>query len=308
MPNHQELFRIVLEELNAVFPSGYRKKPLTDRIALVLNISDELKTQIYESGKGYVFEGRVGWAITYLGKAGLIDKAIRGLNIISAEGKKLLETVDGPFNNNTLKRFPSFLEFVNPQLIDIEDDIARSEFQNSTVLQEPPIEFIARQHALYKAELADELLEFIIKQTPLFFEKLIIDLLIKMGYGGSYKDAAKHLGKSGDEGIDGIISEDRLGLGRIYLQAKKYNRNNSIGRPDIQSFVGALSSKGLNTKGVFITTSKFTNEAKSFISHTTNIVLIDGKELAQLMMEYELGVSTQQTFIIQKIDTDYFEE
>jgi restriction system protein len=308
MPNHQELFRIVLEELNAVFPSGYKKKPLANEIANKLNLSNELRTQIYESGRGYIFEGRVGWAITYLSKAGLIDKSLRGINIISEEGKNLLATVNGPYDNNTLKRYRSFLEFVAPHAIDNSEELSKSEFQKPFISSEPPLEYITKQYAIYKEELAEELLDIIISQTPAFFERLIIDLLIKMGYGGSYKDAAKHLGKSGDEGIDGIISEDRLGLGRIYLQAKKYDRSNAIGRPAIQSFAGALSSKGLNTKGVFITTSKFTNDAKSYVSHTTNIVLIDGKELTQLMMEYGLGVSTQQTFVIQKIDTDYFED
>jgi len=308
MPNHQELFRIVLEELNSEFPSGFKKKPLADRIANVLNLSNDLRTKIYESGRGYVFEGRVGWAITYLAKAGLIDKSKRGYNVISDEGKRLLKTVSAPINNGTLMRYPSFLEFINPQISENENLLFRTNIQNLIEVEEPPIELIARKHALYKADLADELLEFIIKQSPVFFERLIIDLLIRMGYGGSYKDASNHLGKSGDEGIDGIINNDRLGLAKIYLQAKKYNRDNPVGRPAIQSFVGALSGKGANTQGVFITTSKFTYDAKSYESRTANIVLIDGTELAQLMMEYGLGVSTQQTFIIQKIDTDYFEE
>ncbi|MFY8035201.1 MAG: restriction endonuclease [Flexibacteraceae bacterium] len=308
LPTYQELLKPVLEELNAVFPEGLRKVPLSERIANNLNIPFELRNQKYDSGRGIVFDERVGWAVTYLVKAGLIDKAARGLNKITDEGKNLLLNQDGPYDNNTLRRYPSFIEYLSPRIgenTDLNSEQPMVRFQTN---HEPPLEFITSQYAIIKAELANEIIDYILNQSPTFFEKLIIELLTKIGYGGNFKDSSQHSGQPGDEGIDGIINEDRLGLGKIYLQAKRYRRDIPVGRPAIQSFAGALSGRGAITKGVFITTSKFTSEAKSFISHTSNIVLIDGNQLAELMMEYGLGVSTQQTFVIQKIDTDYFED
>ncbi|WP_272898063.1 restriction endonuclease [Beggiatoa leptomitoformis] len=156
--------------------------------------------------------------------------------------------------------------------------------------------------------LATELLNRIIELSPAFFERLVVELLVKMGYGGSIKDAGKTIGRTGDEGIDGMIKEDKLGLGIIYLQAKRWQPNNTVGRPELQKFVGALAGQGAK-KGVFITTSRFTKDAIDYVpKNDTRIVLIDGEQLAQLMIDYNLGCTTQQTYELKKIDSDYFDE
>ncbi len=159
-----------------------------------------------------------------------------------------------------------------------------------------------------RKSLASELLNKVVDLSPAFFERLVVELLVKMGYGGSIKDAGKAMGKSGDEGIDGTIKEDKLGLDIIYIQAKRWRPGNVVGRPELQKFVGALAGQGAK-KGIFITTSNFTKEALEYTPRNeTKIVLIDGEQLAQLMIDYNLGCTTQQTYEIKKIDSDYFEE
>ena len=169
-----------------------------------------------------------------------------------------------------------------------------------------PEERIEAVHAELRATLRRELLERIAGNSPAFFETLIIDLLVAMGYGGTHRSAAQQLGRTGDGGVDGVINEDRLGLDRIYVQAKRYGTGNAIGRPDVQAFVGSLVGLGA-TKGVFVTASTFSTQARDFVRHLTQrIILIDGQTLADLIVEHGIGVRTSQTITLQRVDEDYF--
>lgn len=201
-----------------------------------------------------------------------------------------------------LEQFPEFIAFQNSSK-NIPNSLSRSDdaFKDST-----PEEEIELAYQGLKNLLAEELLTRILSCSPVFFEQLVVDLLVKMGYGGSRKDAGERIGKSGDEGIDGIIKEDRLGLDAIYIQAKRWQ--GSVGRPEIQKFVGALQGQRAK-KGVFITTSGYTADALDYIKMTdAKVVLIDGSQLANLMIEFDLGVSVSSSYIVKKIDSDYFEE
>lgn len=207
---------------------------------------------------------------------------------------------------NFLKQFPAFLDFrsVSRNNNEIErDDTAVIENNEQT-----PEEVLDKAYQRIRKSLASELLNRVVDLSPAFFERLVVELLVKMGYGGSIKDAGKALGKSGDEGIDGTIKEDKLGLDVIYIQAKRWKPGNVVGRPELQKFVGALAGQGAK-KGIFITTSNFTKEALDYTPRNeTKIVLIDGEQLAQLMIDYNLGCTTQQTYELKKIDSDYFGE
>ncbi len=203
-----------------------------------------------------------------------------------------------------LRQFPEFQEFnrVNKQneTITVESNLLASDQEQN------PEELLANSYQEIRQALATDLLSILRKLSPDDFEKLVVELLIKMGYGGSIRDAGKAVGKSGDQGIDGIIKEDRLGLDIIYIQAKRWADNNAVGRPEIQKFVGALAGQGAK-KGIFITTSYFTQEALEYAPRNEiKIVLIDGEELGQLMIDYNLGVSTQEIYEIKRIDHDYF--
>ncbi len=208
-------------------------------------------------------------------------------------------------NVKFLKQFPEFVDFQTPKRG--ESGNTDSEFLDETVPQTPE-ETLEGSYQRIRKALAQDLLNKVIALSPAFFERLVVELLVKMGYGGSMKDAGKAIGKSGDEGIDGTIKEDKLGLDIIYIQAKKWAPGNVVGRPELHKFVGALAGQGAK-KGVFITTSSFTREAAEYIPRNeTKIVLIDGEQLAQLMIDYNLGVTVQQTYELKRMDNDYFGE
>jgi restriction system protein len=202
-----------------------------------------------------------------------------------------------------LKQFDEYNEFLKITNDNKNDDGTVSEIETHT-----PEELMEVAFQNIKRTLADEILEKIRNVSPSFFEKLVVDLLVKMGYGGSIKDAGKAIGKTNDEGIDGTIKEDKLGLDVIYIQAKRWKEGNVVGRPELHKFVGALAGQGAK-KGIFITASMFTKEAIEYTpKNETKIILIDGIQLAELMIEYNVGVSNQQTYEIKKIDNDYFDE
>ncbi|MFG6439296.1 restriction endonuclease [Pelomonas margarita] len=273
-----------------------------ERLAVDFNLSQEEQTELLPSGQQAVFTNRVAWARFYLKKAGLIDSPRRGSLKITERGLSVLANSPTTIDNKFLDQYQEFKEFressKSPQMV-------QSPTSTEEELQTPE-ENLEQAHQRIRSELAEELLQKILVCSPAFFEHLVVELLVKMGYGGSRKDAGERVGQSGDGGIDGIIKEDRLGLDTIYIQAKRWQ--GTVGRPEIQKFVGALSGQRAK-KGVFIATSRFTADAIEYVSLIeTKVVLIDGGKLAALMIDFDVGVSTQATYVIKKIDSDYFEE
>jgi restriction system protein len=257
------------------------------------------------SGQSLLFANRVGWARTYLKKAGLLDAPRRGMVSITERGLEVLKTNPKRVDNSLLKQFPEFLEFQN---IKKDDGETLSTLDSPTTEKQTPEETIDLAYQNIRQSLAQELIDTVRRLTPAFFERLVVELLVKMGYGGSIKDAGKAIGKTGDEGIDGTIKEDKLGLDIIYIQAKRWQIGNVVGRPELHKFVGALAGQGAK-KGIFITTSSFSKDALTYApKNETKIVLIDGVQLAQLMIDYNLGVSVQRVYEIKRLDNDYFEE
>jgi len=202
-----------------------------------------------------------------------------------------------------LKQFPEYIEFRETVRESAEETVDDEDLEGLT-----PEEALENAYQRIRNDLSDELLEYVLNSTPGFFEKLVVELLVKMGYGGSQRDAARAVGQSGDEGIDGIIDEDRLGLDTIYVQAKKWKESSSVGRPEIQKFVGALQGKKAK-KGIFITTTSFSKEASEYASNIDiKVVLIDGSRLTDLMIDYGVGVSTRTQYELKELDSDYFGE
>lgn len=265
------------------------------------SLSEEEKTRLLPSGQQPVFYNRVGWARTYLKKAGLVEDPRRGYFQITEKGRLVLEENPPKIDMKYLKRFPEYIEFRQTVRETADKVIEEEDLEGLT-----PEEALEDAYQRIRRDLADELLEYVQKSTPGFFEKLVVELLVKMGYGGSQRSAARAVGQSGDEGIDGIIDEDRLGLDTIYVQAKKWKLDNPVGRPEIQKFVGALQGKKAK-KGIFITTSRFSDDAHQYASGIdTKVVLIDGQRLTDLMIDAGVGVSSSTAYEIKSLDTDYF--
>lgn len=269
-----------------------------EKLAQEFGLSEEEKSSLIPSGQPR-FENRVGWAKTYLKKSGLITYPIRGHIQITQRGLDVLEENPQTIDMEYLKRFPEYVEF--RQGSQGGDETPDDGGEDST-----PEEALENAYQKIRDDLADELLETILKSPPVFFEKLVVDLLVAMGYGGTHRDTARAVGRSGDEGIDGIIDEDRLGLETIYLQAKRWQLDSKIGSPQIRDFVGALTYKNAR-KGVFITTTDFTDDARHFASGLSiKVVLINGERLANLMIDYGIGVTTRINYEIKNLDSDYF--
>ncbi len=268
-----------------------------------LKLTEEEKKQLLPSGTQTFIQNRVGWAGSYLKQAGLLFYPKRGLTSITEDGKKLLKENPAHIDNQFLKRYNKFLEFYDKKRS--TKRIEKS--SHETEKEMTPQEALEYGYERINESLASDLLNIIKEKSAEFFENLVVELLLKMGYGGSKQEAGEVIGKSGDGGIDGIIKEDKLGLDIIYIQAKRWQ--GTVGRPEIQKFTGALSGQGAR-KGIFITTSNFTKDAIDYANQnqTYKIVLIDGDKLTELMIEHNLGVSTTATYEIKKIDADYFEE
>ncbi len=251
-----------------------------------------------------LFSNRVHWAATYLKKAGLLEPAGRAQIRITAEGKAVLANPPKRIDRSFLLRYPSFVEFAQAKPKDSGTAPPTSAPEVET--EATPRERIDAAEKELAQDLADELLAKVKAATATFFEHLVIDLLRKMGYGGPQLDAGQHLGKSGDAGLDGVIWQDRLGLEAVYVQAKRWD--NTVSRPEVQKFAGSLEGAKAR-KGVFMTTATFSHEAREYTRGIEKrIVLIDGSELVRLMIEHNIGVSTEATVKIQRIDNDYFEE
>jgi len=303
IPDYQSLMLPLLRLVSD--KQEYRYRDLIDKLALEFKLTDEERKELLASGSQPVFDNRVGWAKTYLKKAGLIDAPKRATFVITELGLQTLKKNPDRIDAKYLRQFPAFLEFVHAGKTESEGE---EEAISQEITEQTPEENLDKAYQRIRKSLADELLAKVIDLSPAFFERLVIELLVKMGYGGSIKDAGKAIGKSGDEGIDGTIKEDRLGLDIIYVQAKRWKTGNVVGRPEIQKFVGALAGQGAK-KGIFITTSSFTKEALDYTpKNETKIVLIDGERLAQNMIDFNIGCTTQQIYELKKIDSDYFYE
>ena len=261
------------------------------------------RAELIPSGQPRMYN-RLGWAATYLRKTGLLSSSARGKFEITPRGVDVLRKAPENIDIHFLKQFSEFAEFR-----------VRRERENNNVQTAPivddaqtPDEIMDAAYQTLRQSLVDEILRTLKNCSPAFFERLVVDVLVKMGYGGTRQDAGKAIGRSGDEGIDGIINEDRLGLDVIYIQAKKWDKDNSIGRPEIQKFAGALMGKKAQ-KGVFITTSSFTKDAQEYANQIgSKIILIDGIMLAQLMIDYNVGVNLVASYELKRLDSDYFEE
>lgn len=278
-------------------------RDVTDGLAKQLGVTEEEKKELLPSGAAPVFYNRTAWAKTYLKKAGLIDSPKQGIVVITPRGIDVLKRNPTSINARFLKQFAEFVEFQSPKTEN--DDQADLIDDTST---ETPEEALETAYQKIRKSLAQDILNKVMTLSPAFFEKLVVELLVKMGYGGSIKDAGRAIGKSGDEGIDGTIKEDKLGLDIIYIQAKRWQLGNVVGRPEIHKFVGALAGQGAK-KGIFITTSSFTKEALEYTpKNETKIVLIDGQQLAQYMIDYNLGVTSVNSYEVKRMDSDYFGE
>lgn len=282
----------------------YKLSDTVETLAQQFRLSDKERSELLPSGQTFVFGSRVGWARTYLKKSGLLDAPKRGIITITKRGKDVLKENVSEINVKYLKKFPEFLEFQAAK----KEEISVIEIGpiEESKLHQTPEELIESGYLSIRKSLEQEILLKLKNIHPSFFEKIVVELLVKMGYGGSIAEAGKATRYSNDEGIDGIIKEDKLGLDVIYIQAKRWE--GVVGRPELHKFVGALAGQGAK-KGIFITTSSFTKDAEQYTpKNETKIVLIDGEKLAQYMIDYNLGVSVQNTYEIKKIDSDYFEE
>lgn len=272
---------------------------VTDVLADQLNLSAEDRREMLPSGRQTRFRNRVGWVATHLRKAGLLESTGRGKFRITARGIDVLKENPQYLDMKYLQQFPEYREFRG--LNNYEEDDSPPSPDN---LQTPE-ELLEFAHQKLIAQLSEELLERVKNSLPDFFEKLVLDLLVTMGYGGSVKDAAEKVGRTGDGGIDGVIKEDKLGLDVICVQAKRWQ--NPVGVSVVREFVGSLLDRKAK-KGVLITTSSFSNEAREYAGRVGNTVLIDGQKLAELMIEHGVGVTEIARYTVYKIDSDYFEE
>jgi len=273
-------------------------KEVKKYVASVFALTDTELAELLPSARQTVFVNRIGWARTYLKKAGLIDSPARATFVITQQGLDVLKDDPAVIDNEYLMRFDSFREFQNITAGETHVCV------DLTIENDTPDDTFEGAFKKINESLADDLLAEVVKLSPISFEQMVIDLLSQMGYG-AFENAGKTTAITGDEGIDGVIMEDKLGFDLIYIQAKKWDLESTVGRPDVQSFVGAISGKG--GKGLFVTTAKFSKQAVEYAKHQ-HIILIDGQKLTNLMIEHNFGVSVKKTFEIKAIDTDVFNE
>ncbi|MCO6159695.1 restriction endonuclease [Asaia lannensis] len=307
VPNYQTL---MLPVLRLAATGEQRVAEVAEHIADELGLSADEREELLPSGGQRLLHNRIHWAKFYMTKAGLIASPKRGRFVATEAGKILLNTNPTQLGVDDLKSYQSFNDFYSGQKPTEDENAATalplSEFPQASETATPEEQVEAAYQAMQSA-LRAELLERIVQNSPAFFEHLIVDLLIAMGYGGSQRSAATQLGRSGDGGVDGVINEDKLGLDRVYVQAKRY-ADAIIGRPDVQAFVGSLVGHGA-TKGVFVTTSGFSTQARDYVKHLTQrVILIDGERLTELMIEYGVGVRISRAIAFKRLDEDFFAE
>lgn len=300
IPKYNELYRLVLLSLQD--GGVHSMKEVRDFIISTLHLTEQdLAETLPSNPKSSVFSGRVGWAKTYLLKARMIDSPQRGHIVITPSGKALLESGISITNTVLAQKCPEFLDFYRRKSSG-SDSIALASDEVQAEAPETPQETFERVYAIINEQLADDLLAEVLNQTPAFFEQLVVDLMKAMNYGEGF--VTKY---SGDDGIDGIIHEDQLGFNLIYIQAKRWKPDVTIGKPELQKFAGAMMGPPRVEKGLFITTAKFSPKARDF-ANAQHIILVDGKHLTELMIEYGVGVSTQKAYLIKRVDSDYFSD
>lgn len=306
VPDYQALMLPLLEQL----ADGKERlvRELREEVATRLRLSEADRAELLPSGKQPMFDNRLGWAKTYLDKAGLVRSVRRGVCQITERGKSVLAQKPRTLDTGTLMKFSEFQDFVERSNDDIEsgtDEQSRSKNAVSPPAITPE-EAFERAYKDLRKKTEAELLATTLQASPRFFERLVVELLVKMGYGGSLEDAGRALGRSHDGGVDGMIKEDPLGLDVIYVQAKRWQ--NTVGRPEVQGFAGTLEGERAR-KGVFITTSTFSKEAREYVARIDKkIVLIDGTHLASLMFDFGIGVNAVGTYELKRVDSDFFSE
>ncbi len=296
IPKYYEMHKPFLELLKD--GQLHSLKELKVEVAKHFNLDDNALAELLPSGRQTILTNRIGWARTYLKKAGLIDSPSRAMFVITQQGRDVLTENPVVIDNNYLMKFESFREFQN---LTAANNVGTDTLPTDNATPDDTFEESFKK---INDSLADDLLSEVVKLSPVSFEQMVIDLLSKMGYG-AFENAGRTTAISGDEGIDGIIMEDKLGFNLIYIQAKKWDLDRTVGRPEVQNFVGAISGKG--GKGLFVTTAKYSKQAIDYANHQ-HIILIDGQKLAKLMIEHNFGVSTKKTFEIKVIDTDLFND
>ncbi|NOZ74561.1 MAG: restriction endonuclease [FCB group bacterium] len=276
-----------------------------DHLADEFGLTEKERKELLPSGRQAIFHNRVAWARAYMKMAMLLDNTQRGVFKLTERGNQVLQNQPQKIDIKFLMQFPEFAEQRNAE----QKKSKKKNIESNSVESEvsiTPEEQIEEVYENLKGNLTNEILSQLKESSSVFFEKVVVEVLVKMGYGGSRKDAGEAIGKSGDEGIDGIIKEDRLGLDIIYIQAKKWE--NTVTRPEIQKFAGALQGKRAR-KGIFITTSEFSRGCKEYVSAIeSKIILIDGVHFAQLMIDFNVGVSTEAVYKLKRVDSDYFAE
>jgi restriction system protein len=298
IPDFQSWFMPLLQRL--ADGQEHSMSDLYEQLADDRGLSADDRAELLKSGTQFVYQNRIGWARTYLKKAGLVEAPGRGLVKLTPRGQEILNSPPPKLNVKFLRQYPEFVEFhtYHPPAAPENETPAES------ADEETPQDALERAQAELRHQLAEDLLERVMKSPPSFFERLVVDLLLRMGYGGSREDAGRTIGKAGDGGLDGVINEDRLGLDVIYIQAKRWEK--PVGRPLVQAFAGSLEGARAK-KGVMMTTSSYSSDAQAYVHQIEKrIVLIDGATLADLMIEHNVGVSIEATYDVKKIDTDYF--
>lgn len=301
IPKYNELYRPLLEYIRD--GQARTTAELEEALARQFSLTDADRQERLSSGT-LTFCNRIAWARTYLKKAGLVTSPKRGTVQITPEGKNAVDKPGLRIDNDFLATFPTFADFQKGGQTG-----TTAENHPSTVAEDEdsPQDSLDRAYTRIRQTLAEDVLTEIMRQTPSFFEQLVVHLLEVMGYGGSLENAGTVTRASGDEGIDGIVKQDKLGFDQIYIQAKRWDPTACVGRPDIQKFVGALAGQGA-TRGLFVTTAKFSEEAHAYArkQHTTKIVLVDGQKLAELMIDHNLGVTPIARYEVKRIDSDFF--
>jgi len=308
IPDYQSL---MLPVLRLAAEGEKRVADVSERIADEFGLTSAEREELLPSGRQRVLNNRIHWAKFYMSKAGFLASPSRGKFIATEQGRALLATKPERIDVALLMQSPEFRDFyVGGKDSDTDADKVNiaSALPDSDIGSTTPEEQIEAAYQAVLTALRADLLERISQNSPTFFEKLIVELLVAIGYGGSHKNAAMQLGRSGDGGVDGVVNEDRLGLDRVYIQAKRYAPTNSVGRPDVQAFVGSLVGLGA-TKGVFVTTSTFSSQARDFVKHLAQrVILIDGHQLAELMIEHNVGIRTSRAIEFKRLDEDFFSE
>jgi restriction system protein len=307
IPDYQTL---MLPVLRLAAEGEKRVADVVERIANEFGLTQEEREELLPSGRQRVLHNRIHWAKFYMSKAGLIASPARGRFVATKDGRALLANSPDRIDVKMLLQRPDFREFYKSSNgSDAEPGGTRETRQGDTDTDTTtPEEQIEAAYQAVLSALRADLLDRIGQNSPAFFEQLIVDLLVAMGYGGSHKNAAQQLGRSGDGGVDGVINEDRLGLDRVYVQAKRYAAENIVGRPAVNAFVGSLVGFGAS-KGVFVTTSAFSREARDYVGKLQQrVILIDGRQLTDLMIEHNVGVRVSRAIEFKRLDEDFFSE